>query len=118
MGEVAFEHGLEERGKLRYMDMEEGSQIIEKNVSKILEASFNKSISNFFSFLICIIVLCKILNKVGVSMQFLKSRISVMQFKLLFSHKKIKAWKWESNLDKVTELMAEPLLVCENQRIE
>lgn len=51
-------------------------------------------------------------------MQFLKSRISVMQFKLLFSHKKIKAWKWESNLDKVTELMAEPSLVCENQRIE
>lgn len=48
MGEVAFERGLEEWGKLRHMDMEEGSQIIEKNISKILEASFNKSISNIF----------------------------------------------------------------------
>lgn len=50
MGEVAFERGLEEWGKLRHMDMEEGSQIIEKNISKILEASFNKSISNIFFF--------------------------------------------------------------------
>jgi len=35
-------------GTYRHMDMEKGSQVIEKNMSKILEVSFNESLFNYF----------------------------------------------------------------------
>ena len=60
------------------MDMEKGSQVIEKNMSKIVEVSFNESIFQlFFLLFICIIVICKILNEIGVSMQVRKQHLEV-----------------------------------------
>ena len=60
------------------MDMEKGSQVIEKNMSKIVEVSFNESIFQlFFLLFICIIVICKILNEIGVSMQVRKQQLEL-----------------------------------------